>query len=377
MSQIKLILTIRSLNIGGTERQFIELIKGINKIKFDVVVCTMFRGTSDFELKNVPNIQFICFEKKSRYDVFSYYKYINLILKFKPDIIYSFLSDSNLISLICSKIAFSNCGLIWGIRGSITDLNMYGYFLKLIFNLQKKFSSQIDLIIYNSYSSEKGHKQIGFRPKQSSVIQNGIDSIRFNKSKEIRENFRSKYGIKENDIVIGITSRIDPIKGYNIFCKAAVQLLNKYNNIIFFSIGYGITEIQKECEKILGNYNQTKFYWLGKQMNPENFMPGWDIYCSASLPGEGFPNAIAEAMLSELAPVVTDSGDSGNIVDEIGLVAKCSDVSDLKLQLENMILDPQLIEIGKKSRNKILEDFSINKMVSKTEDEIIKNYKIR
>ena len=62
----------------------------------------------------------------------------------------------------------------------------------------------------------------------------------------------------------------------------------------------------------------------------------------------------------------------GTIVDEIGLVAKCSDVSDLKLQLEKMILDPQLIEIGKKSRNKILEDFSINKMVSKTEDEIIK-----
>lgn len=372
MSKIKLILTIRSLNIGGTERQFIELVKGINKTKFDVVVCTMFKGTSDFELKNVPNIQFICFEKKSRYDVFSYYKYIKLILKFNPDIIYSFLSDSNLISLICAKLAFSKCSLIWGIRGSIIDLSMYGYFLKLIFNLQNKFSSQIDLIIYNSYSSEKGHKQIGFKPRQSSVIQNGIDSIRFNKNKEIRKNFRSKYGIKENDIIIGITSRIDPIKGYYIFCKAAVELFNKYDNIFFFSIGYGIAAIQNECENILGNYNQTRFYWLGKQINPENFMPGWDIYCSASLAGEGFPNAIAEAMLCELAPVVTDSGDSKSIVNEIGLVAKCSDVSDLNMQLEKMILNPQLIEIGKKSRNKILTDFSINKMVSKTEDEIIK-----
>jgi hypothetical protein len=77
-------------------------------------------------------------------------------------------------------------------------------------------------------------------------------------------------------------------------------------------------------------------------------------------------------MLCELALVVTDSGDSGYIVGEYGLVAKCSDELDLKTQLEKMILNPHLIETGIKSRKRILTCFSINEMVTKTEEEIMK-----
>jgi len=40
--KIKLVLSIRSLDIGGAERQFIELVKHIDKKRFDVTVCTMY-----------------------------------------------------------------------------------------------------------------------------------------------------------------------------------------------------------------------------------------------------------------------------------------------------------------------------------------------
>jgi len=372
VSQIKIILTIRSFNIGGTERQLLELVKGINKDKFDVTVCAMSRGTLDFKLKEISRINFICLNKKGRYDLLSYYKYVRLIRKFKPHIIYSFLSDSNLISLICSKISLSKCQLVWGIRGSVTNTSNDNYFSKLIFKFQKKFSRLITLVIYNSFSAAKSYVESGFLPKQYAVIQNGFDSKRFYKNIEARNNFRTKYKIKDSDIVIGITSRIDPIKGYPDFCRAALVLLKKYENIYFFSIGYGVREIQLECEKILGSYNEKRFYWLGKQVNPEDYTSGWDIFCSASLPGEGFPNSIAEAMLCELSPVVTDSGDSADIVGDIGLVARCSDASDLKLQLEKMILSPLLIETGIKCRNRILALFSIDEMVRRTEQEMIK-----
>jgi len=48
---IKLLLAIRSLDIGGAERQFIELVKGIDKNRFDVTVCTMYPGELDDEVK--------------------------------------------------------------------------------------------------------------------------------------------------------------------------------------------------------------------------------------------------------------------------------------------------------------------------------------
>ncbi|MDQ6761113.1 MAG: glycosyltransferase [Bacteroidota bacterium] len=372
MSKINIIFAIRSLSIGGAERQFIELVKGINKRKFNVLVCSMSTGILDTEISGIESINLKCFNKKGRYDIRSYYKYIQTIKKFKPHIIYSFLSDLNLISFICSKISSSKSKLVWGIRGSIPDQNLYGAFAKMIFNFQKFISSEIDLIIFNSYVAEKKHRLAGFHPKCSAVIQNGIDSKRFFNNHFLRENFRLKYGLKSTDIAIGITSRIDPIKGYVEFCTAAANLLKKYPNVAFFSIGYGDNDIQKKCEHILSGSNQTRFYWLGKHLKPEYFMPGWDIYCSASLPGEGFPNAIAEAMLCELAPVVTDSGDSKMIVSEVGLVANCGDAADLESKLEEMIRNHHLKDIGLKSRERILKFFSIDKMVDATEEDLIK-----
>jgi hypothetical protein len=43
----KLFLAIRSLDIGGAERQFIELVKYIDKSKFYVLVCTMYGGLQE------------------------------------------------------------------------------------------------------------------------------------------------------------------------------------------------------------------------------------------------------------------------------------------------------------------------------------------
>jgi glycosyltransferase involved in cell wall biosynthesis len=372
MQKIKIILSIRSLEIGGAERQFIELVKGIDKSKFEVVVITMFEGTNDWEIKNNSEIKFYCFDKRGRYDVLSYFKYSKLIYEFKPEVIYSFMSDLNIISFICSKFVFSKTKIIWGIRCSIIDLNIYGLFSKFAFYIQKKISTQIEAIIYNSYTSEVGHTLSSFKPKNKYVIQNGIDSEKFHRNENLRQDFRNNYGINNNDIVIGITSRIDPIKGYFEFCKAASKLLDKYTNLYFFSIGYGNSDIQKKCEILLTTHNQSKFFWLGKQSNPEIFMSGWDIYCSASLPGEGFPNAIAEAMLCELAPVVTESGDSAIIVEGVGLVAKPSNFNDLGNKLETMIKNTELHKIGLNSRNKIVNHFSISKMVSNTEEIIVK-----
>jgi glycosyltransferase involved in cell wall biosynthesis len=269
-------------------------------------------------------------------------------------------------------LVFSKSKLIWGIRGSITDLKMYDSFSKYIFKVEKVLSSFIDLIIYNSYHSEKGHNLIGFSPKNSIVIQNGIDLNRFKSDKNKRLEFRTKYNLEQNDLAIGITSRIDPIKGYIDFCNAAVLILNKYTNIKIFSIGYGIESIIKECETILGHFNNTRFIWLGKQLYPENIMTGWDIYCSASLPGEGFPNAIAEAMACELAPVVTESGDSSIIVANIGLISKCSDSENLFENLEKMINSNELENLKISSRIRVLNNYSLIQMVEKTESQILR-----
>lgn len=360
---IKLVLSIRSLNIGGSERQFIELIKHIDKTKFDVTICTMYGGEQEEIVKQIPNIKYCNLQKTGRYDFYKFYtNYSKLLKEIHPDIIYSFLGEMNLFSLWCKQ---KETKLIWGFRSSNMDLAQYGKVPQFILWLQKKLSSKVDKIIANSYASIKFHKAEGFDMSRSVVIANGIDTNKFHRNFQKRQEFRARYHLKESDIAIGIVARIDYMKGYLIFAEAANRLLDKYEHIYFFSVGGGDEKIKNECEAILGD--RKRFFWLGNQSNIEHIYSGLDIAASSSF-GEGFSNSIAEAMSCEVPCIVTDVGDSALIVDNIGVVVSANDVNSLYNGLVEMLSKNYSI-LGTTSRKKIIQDFSIKQMVQNTEKE--------
>ncbi|UYF42476.1 glycosyltransferase [Aliarcobacter cryaerophilus] len=363
----KLLLSIRSLDIGGAERQFIELVKRIDKSKFDVTVCTMYGGVQEDIVKNIDDIKYYNLQKTGRYDFYKFYKnYSMLLQKINPDVIYSFLGEMNLFSHWCKQ---KHTKIIWGFRASNMDLSQYGKVAQIIFWLQKKLSSRVDKIIANSNASIDFHKQNGFDMGSSVVIPNGVDTDRFQRDETKREEFRKKYNLKQSDIAVGIVARIDYMKGYLVFSQTAKKLIERYDNLYFFSVGGGDEKIKKECELVLGNTN--RFIWLGNQKNVENFYSGFDISSSSSSFGEGFSNSIAEAMSCECACVVTDVGDSAMIVGEFGGVVEANSVDSLYLELEKMV-QSDYKEFGKRSRQRIIDNFSIEKMVKNTEKEIVK-----
>ena len=361
------IFAIRSLCIGGAEKQFINLVKNIEKNNFDIYVITMYGGELESEITSVEKINYINMNKKSRYDFNFFFRYKKLLSKINPDVIYSFLGEMNLFSYWCKP---KRTKIIWGFRASNMDYQKYGRLSQLLFYLQKIYSKKVDKIIANSYASIEFHKKYGFDMSKAVVIHNGIDTEKFKRNEKKRVEFRKKYGLKESDIAIGIVARIDEMKGYPVLAKASVKLFKEFNNIKIFAIGDGNIKIKDECKEILGKYNNTRFVWLGKQKNVENFYSGFDIYVSSSF-GEGFSNSIAEAMACEVPCVVTDVGDSKIIVGDTGIVVKPRSEESLYEGIKKMI-NQNIKELGQKARERIIENFSNEKMVKKTEMEILK-----
>lgn len=365
---IKIVLAIRSLDIGGAEKQFIELVKYIDKSKFDVTVCTMYGGEQEQVIKSITNIEYINFNKKGRYDFYTFYKnYSKLLKEINPQVIYSFLGEMNLFSLWAKS---NKSKVIWGFRASDKDWKQYGRVPRTIFWLQKKFSSHVDKIISNSYASISYHEKHGFNMEKSVVIHNGIDTNRFQRDIQDRDAFRLKYNLQEDDIVVGMVGRLDPIKGYPIFSKVAKKICENYDNVFFFSVGSEKKEILDECQEILTELNNKKFFWLGTQKNVETLYSGFDMLISSSF-AEGFSNSIAEAMSSSLPCVVTDVGDSAYIVDKSGVVVQPREVESLYYGLVEM-LDSNYKVLGEESRRRIIQEFSMKKMVNQTEKEILK-----
>lgn len=291
------------------------------------------------------------------------FRYINL---FKPDAIYSFMPAMNITMAIAKLFTFTKGKLIWGQFGSKPDYNKYKGLRRQIYLVQNFFEPVSDAITADGRKGIEFYQELKMKLKNTKVIYSGTDINRFNRNEEKRGDFRKKYNLESTDIAIGICSRLDVMKGYNVLAEAAKLISEKYSNVRFFSIGYGDDSIVNEAKQTLGEYSD-RFVWLGKQMSPEDIMSGWDIYVSPSLFGEGFSNSIIEAMSCSLPLIVTDVGEAKFQLSGVGKVVEPGDVTQLFNAMDSWIEDRSFDKVGAESRNRVVNNFSSDEMTRNTE----------
>lgn len=360
----KIILAIRVLNIGGAERQFLEIVKNIDRNLFDVHIISMYSGHLDHEIKNN---NFICFNKKRRTDLCFFIRLFNYINHSKPDIIYSFMPAMNITMAIAKLFTNTKAKLIWGQFGSKPDYKNYTGMRKQIYLIQKKFEPLANAITADGRKGIEFYQELNMKLKKTAVIFSGTDIQRFIRNEDKRREFRRKYDLNMAAIAVGICSRLDVMKGYLVLAEVAKLIMENHSNVLFFSIGYGDGSIVIDAERILGDYSD-RFVWMGKQLSPEDIMSGWDIYCSPSLFGEGFSNSIIEAMSCSLPVIATEVGEAKHQVAPAGKVVVPGDVTELYNALDAWIMDGSYKERGIESRKRVEDNFSSILMTKKTED---------
>jgi glycosyltransferase involved in cell wall biosynthesis len=95
----------------------------------------------------------------------------------------------------------------------------------------------------------------------------------------------------------------------------------------------------------------------------------FDVVCSASSWGEGFPNAIGEAMSCGIPCIVTDIGDSGLVVGEAGKVVPANDpraLADAIGALHDAGVDTRR-KLGLAARARVVEKFSLGAIAGEYE----------
>ena len=103
--------------------------------------------------------------------------------------------------------------------------------------------------------------------------------------------------------------------------------------------------------------------FLGQQSNVEELMKMFDLLCLSSK-AEGFPNVIGEAMSTGIPCVTTDVGDAKDIVGKTGWISPPNDPISLAKCLDGALKNSQgqLKKYGKISRNKIINNYSIDRV---------------
>jgi glycosyltransferase involved in cell wall biosynthesis len=237
---IRVLFIIRTVGAGGAERQLAELVRAMRKTDFDVHVAVFYPGgalSGDFAA--IPGVHCHSLDKRGRWDVLGFlWRTFRLVRRLRPQIVYSFASEPNLIALFIGRLARAK--VAWGIRRSTPDPSALDRLSKLTFRMGAWLSAWPDRVIYNSERGRRTHAQHGYSTANAIVVSNGFDTRRFHPDVAARERQRLGWGVGPQEQLVGIVGRLDPLKNHRVFLEAAARLASLRPNIRFVCVGRAI-----------------------------------------------------------------------------------------------------------------------------------------
>jgi glycosyltransferase involved in cell wall biosynthesis len=364
-----LVLVARKLDQGGAERQLVALAKGLKERGRDIQVVLFYSGGAyDVELAaaGVP-VHFV--GKRGRWDAIGFLVRLALVLRrLRPVAIYSFLDLPNILSALL-RPAMGSPRLIWSIRAAGMEMRHYDWLNRLIPRLEAGLSRAANVIVANSHAGAAWAVSRGFPAARIAVVDNGIDTARFHPDAKGRTEVRGEWPVSADQRLIGLVARLDAMKDHGNFLQACALLAVHRDDLRFVCVGGGSSSYRAELEALAERMGiADRLIWAGARQDMLAVYCALDIACSSSAFGEGFSNAVGEAMACGVPCVVTDVGDSARIVGEVGEVAPPRDSDALAAAIGRMLdrLEGDA-NIGRQARDRVVAEYSLERMVLRTE----------
>src|SRR5882672_7721699 len=334
---MKILFFIRSLEVGGSQRQLAMLSDGLARRGHEVIAAVFYSGK---EIELTPSqsaIRVVALGKSGRWDVVGPLTRLRrLMLAERPDVIYAFLPMQTALAALLRP-------------------------------------RRLDLIIANADAGGADAISRGFPSDRIAVIANGIDTEVMRRDADGGRERRRAWGITDDAFVIGCVARLDPMKDHANFLAAAARFTAKVPNARFVCAGEGPATYRAELETLAQSLGLAdRDVWAGEIANVAAAYNAFDIATLPSAFGEGFPNVIGEAMACGIPVVATDVGDVRAIIGEFGEVVPpkrpdllCAGWERLRQRLAQ---DASLHDAVRKA---IIASYSVETMLDRTENALL------
>ena len=364
---MKVLFLTRSLGYGGAERQLVALAEGLSARGHRVTVMMLYHEAPLLEGRRRGAVLYEGLGKRGRWDwPRPIWRAVKTVRQIRPDIVHTYLVDANVWGTLVLQFA-PGPKLVWGIRASRLDFEKYPPIVHTMFRLSARLARRADLIIANSEGGARDHIAAGYPAMALRVIPNGIDMSRFCPDGKARAKARAQWEVEQDAIVIGLVGRLDPMKGHATFLDAARLFAASQPDARFVCVGDGPREyLQQLRESPAARMLGSRVRFVPATQEVENVYRGLDLLTSASSFGEGFPNVVGEAMACGITCVVTDVGDSGQVVGDTGIVVP---PDDARAMAEGWKRGLALARAPERPdpRSRIERDYSLRRLVDRTE----------
>ena len=344
-----------------------KVLSNINRNRFEPIVITLTNLHGYNRSIKKLNISIINIGlTKNIFSFFKLFKLFFILRSLSPSIVHTWMYHADLLGGLIAYV-LNVPKIIWCVRHSDFSIGTVKYSTYLIMKFCTLLSKFVpDQIIYCSNKAADIHECFGYSKNKRKIIPNGFDLTNFCQSSTKSLKIRNELKINKNTTLIGHVGRFHPQKNHLGFLKSICIINNEFPNIHFVLVGKDITPNNILISNfVLQNNLSSVVHLLGLRHDIPAIMASLDILVSPSTNGEAFPNVIGEAMCCGVPCVVTNVGDSVEIIGNSGVVADAFDSSDIAAKIIKLInLHPfERLKLSNDARQRVKLHYDIHKVI--------------
>ncbi|MCD8090500.1 MAG: glycosyltransferase family 4 protein [Clostridiales bacterium] len=376
---MKVIHFISGGDTGGAKTHVLSLLKNLLKMNTDVSLLCIMEGVFTEEAREL-GIPVKIIPQKKRYDIRVFKKISRYINESGADLVHCHGARANYITMFIRHRV--KIPMITTLHSDY-KLDFAGNFKKnLIYTPINAFAlRKFSCILTVTKAFRDMMEERGFKAERLKVIYNGIDMEDIPPVMS-RAEFIEKYCPREvgGKFIVGIAARFQPVKGVDIFIKAAEQVLKKRNDTVFIIAGDG--DDGDSLKGYVREHNIEGIYFLGQLPSDiiDSFYNALDVNVLSSY-SESFPYALLEGGRRKKATASTLAGGVGEMIEngKTGFLSPVGDFESLGENIDRLLESRELRDsLGESFYNKIKKDFSLVSMARrhiKIYSEVIENEK--
>lgn len=374
---IKLMKMLTIFGCGGTERQVINLVKGLDKCRFDLrFACLSKWGQflQDIEARDIPVEEFPI---KSLYKPHTLLQQARLARYLKDhgtEIFHSYNFYSNVFALPVAKMA--------GVPLIVASIRDRGVNLSPAQKTVQRLACRLaDRILVNAASIRDWLMEEGYPGHKITIIRNGLDLAPYRQCDGGA--VRDEFGIPPAAPIVIMLARLDPQKGIDTFIKAAALLAKGNPDARFLVVGERIDHsrgnggyatdhsYQQELRNLADSSGLgQRLQFTGYRSDVPQLLSQAAVSVLPSL-SEGLSNTLLESMAAGVPIVATQVGGNPELVQDgvNGLLVPVRDPDALAAAIGRILDDPSLAKRFSACAGAIVrENYSLERMVASTEE---------
>ena len=364
---LRVVHVISGLELGGAETMLYQLLAGTDLERFPSEVVSMTtRGLVGERIAQLGVPVHALGMRRGLPTPWHLLPLVRLLRRARPDVIQTWMYHADLFGGVAGRLA-GRIPVVWGIHHTRLERESTPAGTLWTARVNARLSHRLPArIVCCSEATRRVHVQMGYAADKMLVIPNGIDLDRFRPDPEARASVRVELGLGPDALLIGMAARFHPLKDHRNFVLAASRIAD-LPGVHFLLCGEGMVA---ENAVLSGWIEQAglsgRFHLLGRREDMPRLFASLDLSTLSSR-SEAFPLVVGEAMASGVPCVVTDVGDSAEIVGTTGLVVPPEDPEALAAAWRELIEGgPELMgRLGQLARRRIEERYSLQASVSK------------